>query len=105
MTNENVLRRFAGLVIVFGLLFECGVPSGVAQAPAKLVVSNAYIFSMAPNQRAPFRGYLVVGEDGRLTAVAAGDPPTSLKAAAMSFWCIRPPYPFPTLAWVMRVAN
>ena len=83
MTNENVLRRFAGLVIVFGLLFECGVPSGVAQAPAKLVVSNAYIFSMAPNQRAPFRGYLVVGEDGRLTAVAAGDPPTSLKAAAM----------------------
>jgi 5-methylthioadenosine/S-adenosylhomocysteine deaminase len=54
-----------------------------AQAPAKLIVRNAYIFSMAADQRAPFHGYLVVGEDGRLVAVAAGEPPASLKAATV----------------------
>ena len=30
---------------------------------------------MAKGQREPVKGYLVVGEDGRLSAVAAGDPP------------------------------
>jgi 5-methylthioadenosine/S-adenosylhomocysteine deaminase len=54
-----------------------------AQPPAKLIVRNAYIFSMAADQRAPFHGYLVVGEDGRLQAVAAGEPPASLKAATI----------------------
>ncbi len=83
MTNENVLRRFAVFFASFALLFACCVPSGAAQTPAKLVVTNAYIFSMAPDQRAPFRGYLVVGDDGRLSAVGAGEPPTSLKAATM----------------------
>ena len=72
MTNENVLRRFAVLFSFFVTLFACCVPSGIAQAPAKLIVSNANIFSMAPDQRTPFRGYLVVGQDGRLVTVAAG---------------------------------
>ena len=47
-------------------------------APAKLVVKNAFILTMAPNQREPVKGYLVVGEDGRLLTVAAGDPPAGL---------------------------
>jgi cytosine/adenosine deaminase-related metal-dependent hydrolase len=83
MPNESVVRRFAILSLVFTFLFSWRIPGGVAQAPAKLVVSNAYIFSMAAEQRAPFHGYLVVGEDGRLVAVAAGEPPASLKAAAV----------------------
>ncbi len=81
MTNESRLRPLGVLTVVSALvLFAWYPPAGVAQAPAKLVVSNAYIFSMAPHQRAPFHGYLVVGDDGRLIAVAAGDPPASLKA-------------------------
>jgi 5-methylthioadenosine/S-adenosylhomocysteine deaminase len=83
MPNESVVRRFAILSLVFTFLFSWRIPGGVAQAPAKLVVSNAYIFSMAAGQRAPFHGYLVVGEDGRLVAVAAGEPPASLKAAVV----------------------
>jgi 5-methylthioadenosine/S-adenosylhomocysteine deaminase len=83
MTNETTLRRFALLFLVFTFLFAWGIPGGVAQTPVKLIVSNATIFSMAPDQRAPFHGYLVVGEDGRLVAVAAGDPPASLKAATV----------------------
>jgi 5-methylthioadenosine/S-adenosylhomocysteine deaminase len=51
-----------------------------AQAPAKLVVRNAYILTMAPGQREPIRGYLVVGEDDRLSAVEPGDPPASVQA-------------------------
>ncbi len=51
-----------------------------ATAPAKLVVKNAFILTMATGQREPVKGYLVVGEDGRLLAVAAGDPPAGLQA-------------------------
>jgi 5-methylthioadenosine/S-adenosylhomocysteine deaminase len=82
MTNESRLQRFGVLTLVSALvLFAWFTPVGIAQVLAKLVVSNAYIFSMAPDQRAPFHGYLVVGDDGTLLAVAAGDPPASLKAA------------------------
>ena len=49
-------------------------------APAKLVVKNAFILTMAAGHREPVQGYLVVGDEGRLLSVAAGDPPASLKA-------------------------
>jgi 5-methylthioadenosine/S-adenosylhomocysteine deaminase len=83
MPNECTLRRFAILSLVFTCFFAWLVAGIVAQTPAKLVVSNAYIFSMTADQRAPFHGYLVVGEDGRLIAVAAGEPPVSLKTATV----------------------
>src|ERR1700733_8312584 len=83
MTNEIMLRRFAVVFLVFTFLFAWRIQGGVAQTPAKLIVSNATIFSMAPDQRTPFHGYLVVGEDGTLMTVASGDPPASLKAAVM----------------------
>jgi 5-methylthioadenosine/S-adenosylhomocysteine deaminase len=84
MTNKSLLCRSASFSVLLTLLFAwCG--PGFAQTPpaAKLIVTNAYIFSMAPDQRAPFHGYLVVGQDGRLVAVAPGEPPTSLKAATL----------------------
>jgi 5-methylthioadenosine/S-adenosylhomocysteine deaminase len=49
-------------------------------ASAKLLVKNARIFSMAPQQHDPFTGYFVVAADGTLTAVSAGDPPASITA-------------------------
>jgi cytosine/adenosine deaminase-related metal-dependent hydrolase len=55
-----------------------------AQAPAKLIVKNARLFPMASglnDPAAPFLGFLVVGADGKLAAVAAGDPPANLAAA------------------------
>ena len=55
----------------------------VAQAPAKLVVRNAYIFSMASSEREPFTGYIAVGADGRIVAMGKGEPPASLKAATV----------------------
>lgn len=64
--------------IVFGAAAAFSQPSGTP--PAKLVVKNAYMLTMAAGQREPIRGYLVVGEDGCLVAVAAGEPPAGLKA-------------------------
>lgn len=65
---------------VLPALFACFARG---EEPVKLVVRNAYIFSMADGQREPFVGYLVVGRDGRLVKVAAGEPPASLHAAAV----------------------
>jgi 5-methylthioadenosine/S-adenosylhomocysteine deaminase len=67
-------RRFCFL----GLLLSPWL--AFAQTPAKLVVRNAYILTMAQGQREPVKGYLVVGDDGRLSAVAAGDPPAGLRS-------------------------
>src|ERR1700761_2912729 len=50
-------------------------------ASAKLVVKNARLFTMAPAQRDPFMGSLVVGEDGRIVTIAAGDPPANLNGS------------------------
>ncbi|MFZ0337904.1 MAG: amidohydrolase family protein [Terracidiphilus sp.] len=51
-----------------------------AAPPARLVVKNARIITMAPGQKEPFTGYLVVDDEGKLTAVAAGAPPAGLAA-------------------------
>jgi 5-methylthioadenosine/S-adenosylhomocysteine deaminase len=84
MTSEtfrriSTLRNFCLLIALAGaaLVFA----QAPAPAPAKLVVKNAFILTMAAGQREPVKGYLVVGEDGRLLTVAAGDPPAGLQAA------------------------
>ena len=71
----KTMRGFLLSVLLLFLLNVFGSASAAAAPPAKLVVKNAFIFSMAPAQREPFRGYLVVAEDGSLVAVGAGDPP------------------------------
>jgi 5-methylthioadenosine/S-adenosylhomocysteine deaminase len=57
--------------------------SGVLQPhlPLKLLVTHAYLFTMAPSQRKPFLGYLAVNADGTIAALGAGDPPATLHAA------------------------
>jgi 5-methylthioadenosine/S-adenosylhomocysteine deaminase len=91
MPRHLLLRpRCLPCVLLLVLSLLCLQPAK-AQAPgkpqtkpqAKLLVTNAYIFSMAPDQYQPFRGYLVVANDGRLTTVAAGNPPPTLKAATI----------------------
>src|ERR1700727_1676259 len=51
-----------------------------ASAPAKLLVKHAFGRTMARTHREPVKGYLLVGEDGRLLTVAAGDPPAGTQA-------------------------
>jgi 5-methylthioadenosine/S-adenosylhomocysteine deaminase len=77
MTNLKRLRVAVLFAVLYALASQQPLP---AAPPAKLVVKNAFIFSIAPNQHEPFRGYLVVAEDGTLAAVAPGDPPSDLRA-------------------------
>jgi cytosine/adenosine deaminase-related metal-dependent hydrolase len=79
-TNDVPGRPQRLLIILLLLLALCTSPS-VFAASAKLLVRNARIFTMAPQQREPFTGYLAVAEDGTIVAVAAGDPPAGLDAA------------------------
>jgi 5-methylthioadenosine/S-adenosylhomocysteine deaminase len=76
MTRAKYFRFAALLVVLPGPAFLHSAET----PPAKLLVKNAYIFSMAPTQRDPFRGYLIVSEDGTLVAIASGDPPAALHA-------------------------
>ena len=77
------MRKFQptlfGLMLVLASLLLS--PPISAQAPAKLEVKNALLFTMADGQKQVFTGYLVVGQDGKLITVAAGDPPPGLAAA------------------------
>src|SRR5258708_37279662 len=70
------MLRTLSLVV---LLANAALGFAQSTVPAKLVVTNAFILTMAKDQREPVSGYLVVGEDGRLLTVAAGDAPAGLQ--------------------------
>jgi 5-methylthioadenosine/S-adenosylhomocysteine deaminase len=73
----KILKRLCFLVaLASASVILAQAPTG---RPAKLVVKNAFVLTMATGQREPLKGYLVVGEDGRLLTVAAGDPPAGLE--------------------------
>jgi 5-methylthioadenosine/S-adenosylhomocysteine deaminase len=73
----NFLSRLAWMFVVCLLGIVTSLRA-VAQVPAKLVVRNAYIFSMASSEREPFTGYIAVGADGRIVAMGKGEPPASM---------------------------
>jgi 5-methylthioadenosine/S-adenosylhomocysteine deaminase len=70
-------RYLSGVLSVLLLL----AMAARAEQPAKLIVRNARLLTMADGQKQVFTGYLAVDSEGKLTAVAAGDPPAGLKAA------------------------
>ena len=75
--SRKLCKLFSCLAVV-SLLAAC--KASTAAPPARLIVKNALLFTMAPAQKEPFIGYMVVDEAGRLTAVATGDPPAALTA-------------------------
>jgi len=70
-------RHLFVLTVVLLSLF----PKLTRAQQAKVLITHARIFTMAPNQRAPIEGYLAVAPDGTILAIAAGSPPASLHAA------------------------
>ena len=83
--TRKIIRSVARLAAICLSVVLASAPPLFAQAttavsPAKLVVKNAFILTMATGQREPIQGYLVVGDNGRLITVAAGDPPPGLQA-------------------------
>ena len=49
-------------------------------AEGTLLIQNARIISMAP-ESSPFEGYILVGKDGRITAIGEGSPPEDVHAS------------------------
>jgi cytosine/adenosine deaminase-related metal-dependent hydrolase len=70
----------AAALLTFSLLLP-----GTGEA-AKLVVTNARLFTMAKGQEQPFTGYLVVADDGTLATVAEGAPPATVLAPGVETW-------------------
>lgn len=70
-------KTLAAVLLVCGMAFAQG---GVAAKP-KLLVRNGYFVTMAPGQREPFSGYMLVGADGRVMEVRAGEPAAEVTAA------------------------
>lgn len=65
-------------------LLMAAVQCAQAAPPARLIVKNARLITMAPGQTEPFTGYLVVDDAGKLAQVGAGDPPADV--AAQTTW-------------------
>lgn len=64
--------------LLLGLFLLHGFVS--LSSASKLLVTNATIVTLAENQPASFTGWLLIGEDGRIASVAAGAPPSSIRA-------------------------
>ena len=76
-------QSFPALLLALACLVLSVARPSWAAAPAKLVMRNARLFTMADGQREPFLGYLVVAADGTIAAVGAGEPPAGLTTASV----------------------
>ncbi len=79
MKPRNLFRSLRSLAITAAMLPSLHAQSISASQP-KLLVENALLFTMSPDQKKPFIGYLLVAPDGRIVTVAAGAPPADLHA-------------------------
>jgi cytosine/adenosine deaminase-related metal-dependent hydrolase len=64
------------LTLLAGTL--CNAPPAVAN----LLIKNAVMLTMKPGETQPLAGYMLVGDDGRILALAAGAPPAGISATA-----------------------
>lgn len=67
----------------FGVAAGCGLLAWVGALraePAKLLVTQAYLFTMEAGQKEPFLGYFTVGADGKIATIGAGEAPAGIEA-------------------------
>lgn len=77
-TFSPFLARFGACVLA------CAAASLAHTAePARLLVTNALILTLADNDYEPFTGYLLVGADGRIAGLGRGAPPAGTTATEM----------------------
>lgn len=69
--GKRLLPSFALLVAVL---------TSVTANADTLLVKNGLFITMKPGQETPFLGYMLVSSSGRIAALAAGAPPSTLKA-------------------------
>jgi len=76
--TRNLWHRRAILLVLSSLL--CSFTAAV-QADSSLLVKNATFITMAAGGETPFQGYMVVDEQGRITAIEEGVAPATVQAA------------------------
>jgi 5-methylthioadenosine/S-adenosylhomocysteine deaminase len=69
--------RWLGFLFFF---WSAVLPLRSEAAPAKLLVTNARMVTMAPDKKDTFVGYMLVADDGTIAAIGAGDPPAGMQA-------------------------
>jgi 5-methylthioadenosine/S-adenosylhomocysteine deaminase len=74
----RALYRFR-LIVATSWLLAATLPSTQAAAQ-RLLIENGLLMTMASGEERPFVGYVVVGEDGRITAIGEGTPPQGTNA-------------------------
>jgi len=57
-----------------------GCVLGAVPVDASLLITNATFLTMKPGESRPVVGYMLVGDDGRIAALAAGSPPAGMTA-------------------------
>ena len=67
-------------LLAFCLLIVIACQHESPQAGPRLLIENAYIFTMEPDQPRPFMGYLLVDQAGAISGLAAGKAPPGLVA-------------------------
>ncbi len=70
-------RALAGGWAALAVLLLAAAPAGFG---ATLLVKNAIFITMKPGQEKPFLGYMLVGDDGRITRLEPGMAPADLAA-------------------------
>ncbi len=73
-----VKGRSANPLMVAVLVALCLMSPGIFAET--LLVKNAVLITMTPGKPEPFTGYMLVGDDGRITTIGAGLAPVDLKA-------------------------
>jgi 5-methylthioadenosine/S-adenosylhomocysteine deaminase len=78
---QTVMKRIAltAAILLFGF-YTHTAHAQATPATARLILRNAKFFTMAPNQKEVFSGYMVVDSMGKISAIGAGEPPAGLKA-------------------------
>ncbi len=70
------------LKLALTLSLACLLPTAVlAAGPSPmLLLTNATLITVDPDQPDAFSGYLQVGDDGKIIAIGAGSPPAGITA-------------------------
>jgi len=77
----KTLTKVAFILAIFFSLAK--TRTAQAQTPqAKLVITNALLFTMVPGQETPLLGYIVVGKNEAIDDIGSGSPPPGVSAAA-----------------------
>jgi cytosine/adenosine deaminase-related metal-dependent hydrolase len=69
------------IILALSLALLLGLVPWTSSARADLLITNATLLTMKPGENGPLLGYMLVDDNGRIAALAAGAPPGGTRAA------------------------